>query len=45
MFWGCFRSTRTGQLIAIRGIMKSEGYIKILDKNLQLSAQELNLRR
>ena len=37
MFW------RTGQLIALRGIMKSEDDIKILDENLQLSVQNLDL--
>ena len=37
VFSGCFSSTETGQLIAIRGIMKSEDYIRILDENLQLS--------
>ncbi len=45
MFWGCFSSRGTGQLIAIRGIMKSEDYIKILDENLQLSVQNLDLSR
>lgn len=45
MFWGCFSSRGTGQLIAIRGIMKSADYIKILDENLQLSAQNLHLGR
>ena len=43
MFSGCFSSRGTGQLIAIRGIMKSEDYIKILDKNLQLSVQDFDL--
>ena len=32
MFWGCFSLGGTGQLIAIRGIMKSEDWIKILEK-------------
>ena len=45
MFWGCFSSRGTGQLIAIEGIMKSEDYMKILDENLQLSAQNLVLGR
>ena len=30
MFWGCFSWRETGKLIAIRRIMKSEDYIKIL---------------
>ena len=34
MFSGCFSSRGTGQLIAIRGIMKPENYIKIHDENL-----------
>ena len=34
MFSGCFSLRRTGQLLAIRGIMKSEDNIKILDENL-----------
>ena len=42
MFWSCFSSRRTGQIIAIRGIMKSEDYIKILDENRQLSVQNLD---
>ena len=42
IFLGCFSSTDTGQSIAIRGIRKSEDYVKILDEN-QLSAQNLNL--
>ena len=33
----------TGQLIAMRAIMKSEDYIKTLDENLQLSVQNPNL--
>ena len=41
MFCGCFSSRGTGQLIALRGIKKSEDYIKILDENLQLLAQNL----
>ena len=43
MFSGCFSSESTGQLIAIREIMKSEDYIKILFENPQLSVQNLNL--
>ena len=43
MILDCFSSRGSEQLIAIRGIMKSEDYIKILDENLQLSAQNLNL--
>ena len=42
-FWSCFSLRGTGQLILIREIKKSEDYIKILDKNLQLSAQNLDL--
>ena len=30
----CFSSKGTGQLIAMRGIRKSEDYIKVLDENL-----------
>ena len=43
MFWSCFSLSGIGKLIAIRGIMKSEDYIKIWDENLQLSAQNLDL--
>ena len=43
MFWGSFSSRGTGQSIAIRGITKSEDYIKILNENLQLSVQTLDL--
>ena len=32
IFWGCFSSKVTGQLIAIRRIMKSEDSVKILDE-------------
>ena len=39
MFTGSFDSWKTGQLIAIRGIMKSEDYIQVLDENLLQSAQ------
>ena len=34
MFGAYLTQEGTGQLIAIRGIMKSEDYIKILDENL-----------
>ena len=37
MFWGSFSSRGTGWLIAMRGIMKFEDYIRILMENTQLS--------
>ena len=40
-FWGCFSSSRTMQLIAIRGVMKSEDYINILDSTT-ISAKSLS---
>ena len=43
IFWGGFRSRGTGQLIAIRKIMKPGDYNKILDENIQLSVQNLVL--
>ena len=42
MFWGCFSWKGTGQLISIRGIMKSEDHIKILNENLPLLVQNLD---
>ena len=39
IFSGCFSSRRTRQL---QRTMKSEDYIKMLDVNLQLSAQNLD---
>ena len=45
MFLVYFTSRGTGQLIARRGIMKSEDYMKILVKSLQLSGQNLDLGR
>lgn len=45
MFWGCFSSSGTGNLIPIKGIMKSHDYINILDENLKTSAQSLGLGR
>ena len=36
MFSGCFIARETGQLVSIKGIMKFEGYTKILEENLQL---------
>ena len=41
--FGCLNSKGTGQLIAIREIMKYEDYINLLDENLQLSVQNLDL--
>ena len=43
IFLGCFSSRGTGQLIAIRGIMKFVDCIKILDENLQLSEQNVDV--
>ena len=40
-----FSSRVIGKLIAIRGIMKSEDYIKMLDKNQQIPTQNLDLAR
>lgn len=45
MFWGAFSSSGTGKLVCIKGIMKSEHYITILDENLKVSAQNLGLGR
>ena len=38
----CFSSKETEKLIVIRGIRKFEDYIRILDENLQISAQNLD---
>ena len=43
MFWVCFNLKEAGQLIAIRGVMKFEEYIKILEENLLLSVQNLDI--
>lgn len=45
MFWGCFSSSGTGNLVAIEGRMNSDDYITILDENLKTSAQRLGLGR
>ena len=45
MFWGCFSSSGTGNLVAIDGIMRSDDYIRILDENLKPSALSLGLGR
>ena len=39
----CFSSREMGQLIAIRGIMKSKDYTKNLNENLPLSEQNPDL--
>ena len=44
MFLGYF-TTKTGKLVAIREIIKSEDYIKILDENQQLSEKNLDLHQ
>ena len=41
MFWGCFSSVGTGELIAIRGMMKSDDCIKTLDENLNYQCKIL----
>ena len=43
MFLGYFSSREMGRLIAIRGIIKSEDYIRILGETLQLSEEILYL--
>ena len=43
MFQDCFSSRRAVQLIGMRGIMKSKDYIKILNENIGLFAQNLKL--
>jgi len=34
MVWGCFGGGRTGDLIKIEGILKKEGYLRILKENV-----------
>ena len=45
MLWGCFSASGTGNLIKVEGIMKKEGYVKILKENLKQSAAKLSLGR
>lgn len=45
MFWGAFSSSGTGELIPIKGIMRSEDYIKVLDDNLMSTVLRLGLGR
>ena len=43
MFWGCFAASGTGCLDCVQGIMKSEDYQIILERNLGLSVRKLGL--
>lgn len=41
MVWGCFGGRATGDLVKIEGILKKEGYKKILKENVVRSGQRL----
>lgn len=43
IFWGCFSANGPGNLTTVNGIMKKEQYIKILNNNIQQSAEKLGL--
>lgn len=45
MLWGCFAASGTGGLDRITGIMKSEDYQGILERNVLPSVRTLGLRR
>lgn len=45
MLWGCFAASGTGGLDRITGIMKSEDYQAILERNVLPSVRKLGLRR
>ena len=41
MFWGCFAASGTGCLDCVHGIMKSEDYQIILERNVGPSVRKL----
>ena len=43
MFWGCFAASGTGCLDCVHGIMKSEDYQRILERNVGPSVRKLGL--
>ena len=43
MLWGCFSASGTGNLVKVEGIMKKEGYVKILKENLKQPAAKVGL--
>ena len=43
MFWGCFAASGTGLLDRVHGIMKSEDYQQILQRNVGPSVRKLGL--
>lgn len=43
MLWGAFSARGPGNIVRIKGIMKKEDYCKILQENLQQSAEKLEL--
>lgn len=43
MFWGCFAASGTGLLDCVHGIMKSEDYQQILQRNVGPSVRKLSL--
>ena len=45
MLWGCFAASGTGGLDRITGIMKSENYQEILERNVRPSVRKLGLSR
>ena len=45
MFWGCFAASGTGCLDCVHGIMKSEDYQIILERNVGPSVRKLGLRQ
>ncbi|KAF7641621.1 hypothetical protein LDENG_00275940 [Lucifuga dentata] len=45
MFWGCFAASGTGCLESVRGIMKSENYQGILERNILPTVTKLHLCR
>ena len=45
MFWGCFAASGTGCVDCVQGIMKSEDYQRMLERNVGPSVRKLGLRQ
>ena len=43
LLWECFYSSGTGNLVKVKGLMRKEVYIRILDENVKKSAEKLQL--
>jgi len=43
MVWGCFSANGVGNLVFIDGIMHEEDYLRIIQNNLQKSAEKMGM--